>query len=86
MGLKNNYHIIVLKLAGGPDWVEHAVVDDGVYGERYAVRGQNLLGRHFKHLKIIVTVVLICSVYVMAMVGADVYLLFIGFEDEVLQT
>ena len=42
-------HIVILKLAGRPNWVEDSVVDDGVHGESDAVRGEDLLGRNLIH-------------------------------------
>ena len=59
--LNTTHHVVVLELAGGSDGVKHAVVDDCVHGERHTVRGENLLGWHFKNLKIIVTIILMFS-------------------------
>ena len=43
-------HIVILKLAGRPNWVEDSVVDDGVHGESDAVRGEDVLGRNLEDL------------------------------------
>ena len=44
------YLIEVQDSAGRPDRVEDSVVDDGVYGERDAVRGEDVLGRNLEDL------------------------------------